>query len=263
MMRRVSQPERHQGLEQERPHNLPPIPRPALWPRFQQRSFAPEIMDELELPDRALFQVLHELDRVNHYLGGHRATLWGLNELLSGVRDRRWRIVDVGCGSGDTLREIARWAQREGYDLALTGVDMHAACLDYARAQHDQSECQTPIHWHCADYRDYTQECDIVLSSLFCHHLNDAQMSGFCHWIRSRARFGYLINDLHRHPLAYHSFVLLSQLLSRSPMVKYDGPLSVRKAFTRRELQSLFQQAGLRPRIVWRWAFRYLVMGET
>ena len=73
-----------------------------------------------------------------------------------------------------------------------------------------------------------------------------------------------VINDLHRHPLAYYSIRLLTQLFSKSPMVKNDGPLSVLRSFQRKELSYLIKTTGFHSfEIEWKWAFRWRVIAYS
>ena len=72
---------------------------------------------------------------------------------------------------------------------------------------------------------------------------------------------GFFINDLQRHPFAYHSIKMLTKLFSRSYLVKNDGPVSVLRGFRRREWVQLLHEAGITNySIRWRWAFRYLIV---
>jgi hypothetical protein len=79
-------------------------------------------------------------------------------------------------------------------------------------------------------------------------------------WMKETCRIGFLINDLHRHPLAFYSIKLLTQVFSKSYLVKNDAPLSVQRGFTRSEWESIFLAAGINNySIEWRWAFRWLI----
>jgi hypothetical protein len=74
------------------------------------------------------------------------------------------------------------------------------------------------------------------------------------------ARYGIIVNDLHRHAMAYLGISLLTRIFSRSAIVRYDGPASVLRGFLRKELPSLFPErlhAALS--ISWHWAFRWCV----
>lgn len=76
-----------------------------------------------------------------------------------------------------------------------------------------------------------------------------------------QVNLGIVINDLHRHPFAYHSIKILTRLFSKSSMVKYDAPLSVQRAFTKKELVRLMENAGIEHyKIKWKWAFRWQIV---
>lgn len=236
---------------------------PDFWPDLGQRSYQPELLDAEDLPRADLYQNLYELEIINRWLGGHQLTIKGLSELLGlgckgqGAYARSWTLADVGCGGGDSLRVIADWARQQGLRLELTGIDLKPECLDYAR----EHSAGYQIEWIQADYRQLERSFDIVTCSLFCHHLNDQQLLEYFAWLRRQARFGFIINDLQRHPLAYYGIQALTQVFSRSRLVRHDAPLSVWRGFQRQELQALLSQSALHPRIQAKWAFRYLVAG--
>ncbi len=67
---------------------------------------------------------LRELDFLNRKLGGHTITLQGIKQLVR-LKDKPYHIADLGCGSGDTLKHIARWARTNGFTVKLTGIDIN------------------------------------------------------------------------------------------------------------------------------------------
>ena len=70
-----------------------------------------------------------------------------------------------------------------------------------------------------------------------------------------------VINDLHRHWLAYHSIKWLTRLLGGSYLVRHDAPLSVARAFRRADWVALLARAGITQyELRWRWAFRWQVI---
>jgi hypothetical protein len=46
---------------------------------------------------------------------------------------------------------------------------------------------------------DPARRFDVVVSALFTHHLDDAQLVRFLRWMQATARLGWFVNDLHRH----------------------------------------------------------------
>jgi hypothetical protein len=76
--------------------------------------------------------------------------------------------------------------------------------------------------------------------------------------LKKQVELGYIINDIHRHWLAYYSIKILTRLFSRSAMVKYDAPLSVLRAFKKAELKKILEAAGpAEYKIQCKWAFRW------
>ncbi len=226
---------------------------------LRYRHDTPELMDDLTLATDALRQNLDELEAINTWLGGYVPVTAGLGLLRPDwPRGRPLRLADVGCGGGDTLRAVAAWARRHGLAVELIGIDANAFMIDYARQK-------------CAAWPEITfqqldifaeafrgQSFDVVTCSLFCHHFADEALAGLLSQVVSQARLSVVINDLHRHPLAYYSIRWLTRLLGGSYLVQHDAPLSVARAFRRAELLALCARARVRvQRLRWRWAFRW------
>ena len=97
--------------------------------------------------------------------------------------------------------------------------------------------------------------------SLFCHHFTDDELVTLLRQWRAQAQVAVIINDLHRHWLAYHSIKWLTRLLGGSYLVRHDAPLSVARAFRRKDWVALLARAGItRYELRWRWAFRWQVI---
>ncbi len=230
--------------------------------KFTQRSYQAELLDAPDIPRELLFQNLRELDFINKTLGGHSITIAGIKQLVTD-KNKTYHIVDIGCGGGDALKYIARWARAYGFDVVLTGVDMNADAIAYLN-----SNCKSfpEIKGRVSDYRDYLKfnpSTDIVHCSLFCHHLKDDELKELFFYMKKYADIGFIINDLERNAIAYYSIKLLTRLFNGSSLVKNDAPLSVLRGFKKKELVSLFEEAGINDVIIkWKWAFRYLVVGK-
>jgi hypothetical protein len=55
-----------------------------------------------------------------------------------------------------------------------------------------------------------------------------------------------IVSDLHRNRLAWLGIHVVSRVLGCGPMIRADGPLSVRKGFVRADLEALSVRSGLR-----------------
>ena len=80
-------------------------------PDFSKRSYEAELLDARDIPKELLYKNLGELDLVNRYLGGHAVTISGLRQLIKDPA-KTYHIVDIGCGGGDAMKQIARQVPR-------------------------------------------------------------------------------------------------------------------------------------------------------
>lgn len=223
------------------------------------RSYQKELLDEDNIPFGDLERNLLELDFINTWLGGHAVTVLGLAKFMKDPL-RTYTILDIGSGGGDTLRFVATWAERKKLNTRLIGLDYKQEAVDFAA---QKSKKFPNISFILSDYKDLPRlevKPDIIISSLFCHHLKDEQLVGYLRLISDNAKVGFVINDLHRHFLAYYSIKWLTALFSKSYLVKNDAPLSVWRGFSRKEWEDYFAKAGLpTPNLQWKWAFRWLI----
>ncbi len=168
-------------------------------------------------------------------------------------------VLDVGFGEGDMLRRVHRWGTRRGLRMELSGIDLNPWSTAAAQAA---TPAAMGVHYATGDLFDMPPGMtDVVISSLFTHHLTDAQVINFLVWMEARARRGWFVNDLHRHPVAFHGFRLLSAAAGWHRFVQHDGPISVARSFRRRDWDALLGQAGLagKATVRWRMPFRLCI----
>jgi ubiquinone/menaquinone biosynthesis C-methylase UbiE len=224
---------------------------------FAIRSYLPELLDQPDIPATAIQRNLHELSIINQKLGGHAITVKGFMELAK--KEKNLHVCEIGCGGGDNLKAIEKKANQEKKEIRFTGIDINPDCIRVA----ENIDWKTPVHLIVSDYKkvDFQSKPDIIFCSLFCHHFKDTELIDMFRWMNENSLTGFFVNDLHRHPLAYHSIRVLTSFFSKSYLVKHDAPLSVLRGFKKSELKNLLNQAGiLKYTIQWNWAFRWLVI---
>ena len=225
------------------------------------RSEIPEKMDDPTIPEGEVRKALGEIEKINKWLGSCNVVLGALNR-LDWPREPV-TIMDLGCGGGDMLRAVSKWADKKQRRVRLIGVDINATMTRYAG---NKSLKYPSIHFRTANIFDDALLADsphITMCSLFAHHFDGADLVMLVRRMHRLARRAVIINDLHRSPIAYYSIKTLTALFSRTYLVKYDAPLSVARSLTRREWDQVMKEAGISNyRIRWRWAWRWEIIIE-
>jgi SAM-dependent methyltransferase len=221
-------------------------------PDFSQRATTPELMDAADVDFETFRGCLHDLAKVNRLTLAYRPTLAFLNRLHDEgdwPHDRPAVILDVGSGYGDVLRLVARWARTKSLDVRLIGLDLNPWSAKAA----ERVEGSAGIQFLTGNLFDHLGGADIVLSSLFTHHLDDAALVRFLEWQQANARIAWFINDLERSPFSFYGFSVLSTLMRWHPFVRHDGPVSISRAFREADWLKLLADAGVRHAQVERW----------
>jgi SAM-dependent methyltransferase len=200
--------------------------------------------------DYATFRAcLVDLARINRLTFASWPTLRFFAHLMrSGrlPRDRAISVVDVGSGFGDMLRVIDRWTARRGLRFELTGLDLNPWS---ARAAAEVTAPDRPIRYVTANALGYQPAApiDIVISSIFTHHLDDASLVRFVAWMEATAGIAWFVNDLYRHPLPYHLLRTSAWALRFHYFVQHDGPISITRAFVKADWERTLAAAGVAP----------------
>ncbi|MDB5119258.1 MAG: Methyltransferase type 12 [Sphingobacteriales bacterium] len=227
-------------------------------PDLSKRSKETEIMDNFLLDHDQIDGALDELEVINTWLGGFQVIINGLEKLkLTG----NVHIADWGCGGGDMLRLLSKWAKKKNIAVKLTGIDATHSAVEYASAKSKEYPEIDIILANVIEEMEKVPKSDVVISTLFTHHFDDESWVELITNMYFSARKAVIINDIHRHWLAYHSINLLTGLFSKSKMVKNDAGLSVLRSFKKSELKALLSLAGIRNyKIRWMWAFRWQII---
>ncbi len=214
-------------------------------PDFSQRAELAEFMDG-PCSYEELRDCLRHLAWVNRLTRAHRPVMQWVERVArtQSARDRPLRIVDVGCGYGDMLRGIERWAGRRGVAVELVGIDVNANAV---RAAREATSAASTIAWvhgdvfACAE----TACADLVTATGMMHHLAEAEIVRLLEWMERTARVGWFIVDLHRKPVPYRVFEAVTRFGWWHPFIRPDGLASIRRSFLAEDWQRMCAAAGL------------------
>jgi 2-polyprenyl-3-methyl-5-hydroxy-6-metoxy-1,4-benzoquinol methylase len=217
-------------------------------------------MDQPGLDLRAHRQALDGLGRA-HRVSRSDAAIWpAIREIVPRSR-RPLRILDLACGGGHVVVDLVRRCAREGVAVEACGADLSPVATDYARTLATRAGLQrvTFVSLDVAS-QPLPVGFDVVLCSLFLHHLDDDEAEALLRRMRGAARHLAVVSDLRRTRLGYLFAWAGCRLLSRSRVFRADGPRSVEAAFTMDEARRLAERAGLTgARIVARWPQRFML----
>jgi SAM-dependent methyltransferase len=120
---------------------------------------------------------------------------------------------------------------------------MQPATLEIARRR---STLFPEISYVQADIRSFQpgDRFDIVLCSLALHHFAWREAVEILQRLRRFGGRGVLISDLARSVTGLLGVYLLTSTIFRDPMTKFDGRLSIRRAFSFGEMKRLAIEAG-------------------
>jgi SAM-dependent methyltransferase len=198
---------------------------------------------------------LRHLAWVNRLTRAHRPVMRWVEQVANSISPKHptsenpptphpLKIVDVGCGYGDMLRRIERWATRRNIAVELIGVDVNANAV---RAAREASPASSRIAWVHGDVFACAEAdgADLVTATGMMHHLPEAEIVRLLEWMERTARIGWLIVDLHRKPVPYRVFDLMTRIGWWHPFIRPDGLASIRRSFLAEDWQRLCAAAGL------------------
>jgi ubiquinone/menaquinone biosynthesis C-methylase UbiE len=209
---------------------------------LRHRIDRPEIMDDLSRPEHEFAAAYRELASINRRLGGVRAIERFLPRISNPL------MLDVAAGGCDVSEALL-----ERRTCRIVALDVNVRGLKLARRS-------IPLAGDALELPFRDETFDVVMASLFFHHLTDDECIRALQQMWRVAKRMILVNDLHRHAVAYLSIRALAAAFSNSSMVRHDGPVSVLRAFRPRELLTLARRAGVPARVYRSFPYRLVLV---
>ena len=227
--------------------------------QWTRRHRLPELMDQPGLAPEVHGKALRGLRRIN-LISRSAKILWpSLLEMTRRISGPV-RVLDLACGGGDVPIQLAGWAKRSAIDLRFDGCDISSIAIEIARDNARHSKVTMDFFLLNALEETIPNKYDVVMCSLFLHHLGDDDAIRLLTKMAEATGTLILINDLLRSRVGYGLAWMGCRLLSRSPIVHFDGPASVNSAFNYGEAKELASRAGLDgARLSRHWPCRFLL----
>jgi SAM-dependent methyltransferase len=199
------------------------------------------MMDRPQPVSPELERDLQRLRQLNRWFGSYRLVLKIMRRWIK--PGSRLRVVDLATGSGDIARLLVDFARKIDAHIEVDAVDRQSATLQIARKL---SVRYPEISFHEADIREWdgAQPYDIALCSLVLHHFSDDEAAKILERCRVLSKRFVLVSDLRRGFLLGAGVHVLTALIFREPMTRFDARLSARRSFSFSEMRRLAIRAG-------------------
>jgi 2-polyprenyl-3-methyl-5-hydroxy-6-metoxy-1,4-benzoquinol methylase len=223
------------------------------------RELAPEVMDDPCLEHDRHRHALRGLSRLNLF-SGSAGIVWPSVAGLARREERPLRILDLASGAGDVPLDLWRRARRAGMDIDIRGIDVSPRAVRFA--QEHAARLSAPLQFNVLDAlaEPLPAEFDVVMCSLFLHHMTEHQAVLLLTKMRHAAKRIVLVSDLRRSVRGLALAFFAARLLTSSDVVRVDAPRSVRAAFTADEMKALARRARMDgAEVSGRWPFRLLM----
>ncbi len=200
----------------------------------------PELMDRPQPVSAELEADLLNLVSLNRYFGSHRLVRHFLNRWF--VPGEMYRVLDLATGAGDIPRLIADWARAHGMKVRIDAVDANPSTLEIARKL---SPNYSEIEFLEGNVLTFgtKQPYDLVVCSLALHHFGEADAVKLLRSCADLSNRFVLVADLERSLATLAGVHLLTELIYRDPMTRFDGRMSAHRAFSFAEFRELAEAA--------------------
>ena len=209
------------------------------------RNRTPELMDQPGLDPLEHAAALRGLKRIHKFSLSERYFLRALKPVVKAIPNKPLRILDMACGGGDLICSLAQSARQRGWNLSVEGCDFSDQAVEIATDNARKYGVEARFFQWDALAGPLPEPYDVIVCSLFLHHLDESEVVQVLRNMAGSVRLMIIVDDLIRSRWGYALAQAGCQLLSRSRIVHFDGPVSVKSAFSLAEISQLAREAGL------------------
>lgn len=205
-------------------------------------------MDAPDLPRDQHDHALKGLTTIHRFSGLVNRFWYALLPILRQAQSNSsepLKVADVGCGDGYLLRRLCAKATAAGFEVDWIGYDFSATACKLAAEKADASGAKIRFAQVDILAAEIPEKVDVILNSLFLHHFETGEVETILKKFRDGTTQAFIVEDLRRTVLGYCLAWSCGRLLTRSPIVHYDGPVSVEGAFSISELQEILDSADM------------------
>ena len=210
------------------------------------RNLRPELLDLDEAPYWEVRESLKDVRRVNRYLSGYKVLLDHARSFLEAhTGPEPFTILDAATGSADQPVALVKFARKLKIPVRITAIDINLKMLAFAREEISRFPEINLVQCDIHSMPFANESFDLTVNSLSLHHFTRESAIGIMRSLYAACRQGMIINDLHRSRIAWAVIYVLTRMLTKNRLTRYDAPVSVMNAFIPDEMIAMVQEAGI------------------
>ena len=222
-------------------------------------SRASELMDDPACDLDMLAGALDALSAVNRWFGGFAAIRRPIERALAGRPPGDLRLLDVGTGAGDIPEALGTRLCDAGWKPQFCLADNHPGVLRIARSRAPEARF---VRLDAPRLPFVDDAFDIGFAGAMVHHLETDAAARFLSELDRVSRLGWVVSDLRRGATTRLAVGFLGATIwRRNVAARHDGPASIRRAFSRPEVDVLLSDAGLHEAVVRSGPVRWVALG--
>ncbi|WP_378182121.1 methyltransferase domain-containing protein [Aquimarina sp. SS2-1] len=214
---------------------------------FRTRLHTTEQLDNLSLSGPALLETLSSLKLINKLFGNHKQIAKSVLEYcLEQPGKKCYRIIDLGCGGGDSVYHISKKTNLKEINVSFLGIDGNPQSIAVASTKYARNDYIKFSTANILDSSFSVPYCDLIISSHFVYHFKDDELITFIKKAKQKGVKHMIFSELKRSSTAYFLFKFSSVILPISKIAKNDGLIAIQRAFTVKELKNILKQSGVK-----------------
>jgi 2-polyprenyl-3-methyl-5-hydroxy-6-metoxy-1,4-benzoquinol methylase len=187
-------------------------------PRTEQK----EILDGEGVPPEMVLAAYHALLR--YYIRKH---------IRGGAANS---VLDVGAGNGAFCISLWDWAKKHNILLQITALEPNALLA----AEIEKQKGQRDIVVRRGYLEEVSSKYDVVVTSQVLHHIEPQSLQAFVGLLYEHSLRAVIISDLIRSRFYYYFTKVILKIITRDPISRHDGPISILRAYSKTELERVF-----------------------
>ncbi|MEX2455719.1 MAG: methyltransferase domain-containing protein [Balneolaceae bacterium] len=194
-----------------------------------------EMMDDPNCDREKLYHTYDQFTRINKLLGRWNSIYKNRIRPVIQQLDGKASILDIGSGGGDIISFLHSFTREDRFDVTFTGIDPDPRAIEYTNRKQWPDGIQF-LKAISSDLIEKNQTFDIVISNHLLHHLSPDELLTVCTDATALSKKLVIFNDIERSDVGFTFFSLLSPLLFRNSFISADGITSIKRSYTKNEL---------------------------